>query len=187
MGEVVEKLKERFGAAVLAEEVSCGQQVVFISRESLPEVVRFLHDEMDFKHLPDLCGVDYKGYKPKRPVSERFEVVYNLYSISRRELLRLRVPVPEEDPRVPSVTSIFRVANWFERECYDMFGIRFEGHPDLRRLLMPEDWEGHPLRKDYPLEPEKEWPEYERLREKARELSRYEWGGRRVRGGEHGA
>ena len=180
---VVEKLRERFGTAILGEEVSCDQISVYVDREVLPEIMRFLHDELDFKHLADLCGVDYLGWKGKRQKKERFEVVYNLYSISRKELLRIKVSVPEEDPRVPSVTSIWQVANWFERECYDMFGIRFEGHPDLRRLLMPENWPGHPLRKDHPLELEEEWPEYEKLREKARELSRYEWGDRRVRGG----
>ena len=181
--KVVERLRERFGGAILGEEVSCDQVSLYVEREALPEIMRFLHDELDFKHLADLCGVDYLGWKGKRKKPARFEVVYNLYSLSRKELLRIKVPVPEEDARVPSVTSIWRVANWFERECYDMFGIRFEGHPDLRRLLMPEDWAGHPLRKDHPLELEEEWPEYEKLREKARELSRYEWGDRRVRGG----
>jgi len=180
---VVEKLKERFGSVVYGEEVSGDQTSVYVERERVVEVMRYLHDELDFKHLADLCGVDYLGWKGKGKRPERFEVVYNLYSLSRRELLRVKVAVPENDPRVPSVTGIWRVANWFERECYDMFGIRFEGHPDLRRLLMPEDWSGHPLRKDYPLEPEEEWPGYEELRRKARELSRYEWGDRRVREG----
>ncbi len=180
---VVEILKEKFGAAILGEETTADQIGIYVSREVLPQVMRFLHDELDFKHLADLCGVDYLGWKGKRKKAERFEVVYNLYSLSRRELLRIKVPVPESDPRVPSVTSIWRVANWFERECYDLLGIRFEGHPDLRRLLMPENWSGHPLRKDYPLEPEEEWKDYAELREKARELSRYEWGDRRVRGG----
>ena len=179
--EAVTKLKERFPRAILKEETSCEQVVVYVDRHYLPEVMEFLHEELGFDHLADLCGVDYLGWKGKAKKPERFEVVYNLYSIGKRDFLRIKVPVPENDPWVPSVTNIWQVANWFERECYDMFGIRFEGHPDLRRLLMPEDWEGYPLRKDYPLQPEEEWPEYENLKAKARALSRYEWGDRKVR------
>ncbi len=181
--EAVAKLKERFGGAILGEEVSAGQTAIYVKREAVEEVLRYLHDELGFDHLADLCGVDYLGWKGKKKKPERFEVVYNLYSIKNRTFLRVKVPVPESDPWVPTVTGIWGVANWFERECYDMFGIKFKGHPDLRRLLMPEDWPGHPLRKDYPLELEEEWLEYEKLREKARELSRYEWGDRKVRGG----
>jgi len=180
---VLEQLKERFPQAIRGEDLSCGQTMVYVDRDYLLEVMTFLHDELEFDHLADLCGVDYLGWKGKKKKPERFEVVYNLYSIKKRELLRIKVSVPEKDPWVPSVTKIWQVANWFERECYDMFGIRFKGHPDLRRILMPEDWKGHPLRKDYPLEPEEEWGTYEKLREKSRVLSRYEWGDRKIREG----
>ncbi len=91
----------------------------------------------------DLCGVDYLRRRP------RFEVVVNLLSHERRRRMRIRVGVPGTDPRVPSISSVFPGANYYERETYDLFGIAFEGHPDLTRILMPDDWEGHPLRKDY--------------------------------------
>ncbi len=180
--KALELLKEKFPEAILGEESSAGQVSVYVKRERLLPVMRFLHAELQFDHLADLCGVDYLGWKGKNKKAERFEVVYNLYSIPQRAFLRVKVSVPEEDPWVPSVTSIWEVANWFEREVYDMLGVRFEGHPDLRRLLMPEDWEGHPLRKDYPLEIEEEWPAYQDLKQKACELSRFEWGERRLRG-----
>jgi len=86
------------------------------------------------------------------PMEPRFEVNYHLLSLDRRERLRLKLRVAGNDPTVPSVTSIWPTANWHERENFDLFGIHFEGHPDLRRILMPDDWEGHPLRKDYPVE-----------------------------------
>jgi NADH-quinone oxidoreductase subunit C len=86
------------------------------------------------------------------PVEPRFEVNYHLMSLARRERLRLKIRVGSEDPVVESVTSVWPTANWHEREVFDLFGVRFAGHPNLRRILMPEDWEGHPLRKDYPVE-----------------------------------
>ena len=177
-----EILKEKFSPAILEIEIFADQTTFYIKREYLLKVIQFLHKELQFDHLADLCAVDYLGWKGKKKKFERFEVVYNLYSLSKREFLRLKVPVPEDDPWVPTVTGIWKVANWFEREVFDMFGITFKGHPDLRRLLMPEDWKGHPLRKDYPLELEEEWPEYARLQEKAQELSQYEWKGRTSKG-----
>jgi len=105
--------------------------------------------------------VDYQGYKSeKKP--ERFEVAYHLYNLAEIKLIRVKVPIPENDAWQYSVTGLWKTANWFERECYDMLGIVFKGHPDLRRLLMPDDWEGHPLRKDYPLflTEENEWEGY---------------------------
>jgi len=103
-----------------------------------------------------------------RKFEERFEVVYHLYNLDTKALLRIKVRIPEEDCWHYSVTSLWKTADWFERECYDMYGIHFEGHPDLRRVLMPPDWEGYPLRKDYPLslDEEKEWKVYKDLIEK---------------------
>ena len=95
-------------------------------------------------------GVDYLGF-PGRSVKERFEVVYHLYSLKAGHRLRVKVPVPQEDPTVDSLVPLWKGANWLEREVWDMFGIRFHGHPDLRRVLLYEEFEGHPLRKDYPL------------------------------------
>jgi NADH-quinone oxidoreductase subunit C len=108
------------------------------------ELCDYLRLQHGFNYLSDLCGVHY----PER--DRPFEVVYQLFSIDRSELLRLKVRVKDGEP-VPSVTEVWRAANWMEREAYDMFGIEFEGHPDLRRILLPEDWEGFPLRKEYPV------------------------------------
>jgi NADH-quinone oxidoreductase subunit C len=124
-------------------------------------------------HLLDLCGVDYNTKK-----TPRFEVVYNLYSIPLMHMIRVRALVPEDDCKIKTVTSVWKGANWHERETFDMYGIVFEGHPDLRRILMPDDWEGYPLRKDYPLKgPKKEWQGYQEVKEKARELSKYDFYG----------
>jgi NADH-quinone oxidoreductase subunit C len=102
--------------------------------------------DLAFNFLSDITGVD------RFPVEPRFELNYHLVSLLQRTVLRIRVRVHGADPVVPTVTTIWPGANWHEREIFDLFGVRFEGHPDLRRILMPEDWEGHPLRKDYPVE-----------------------------------
>lgn len=170
MKELIEELKEKFRTQILRIEEG-EPLVITIKREGFLEVVKYLK-EYGFNHLIDLCGVDYLNYKPMKK-DERFEVVYHLYSIERKEMIRLKVPIPENDCWHYSLTTLWKTANWFERECYDMFGIKFKGHPDLRRLLMPEDWEGYPLRKDYPLEleEEKEWKVYKELKERARSSS----------------
>jgi NADH-quinone oxidoreductase subunit C len=153
--EVVEKIEEKDVPTIICK------------REGFLDFIKYLKEEKKFDYLIDLCGVDYLNYKPGG-VPERFEVVYHLYSISTRILLRLKVRVPENDCWHYSVTPLWKTANWFERECYDMFGIKFKGHPDLRRVLMPYDWKGHPLRKDYPLflDEEHEWKVYKELKER---------------------
>jgi NADH-quinone oxidoreductase subunit C len=120
---------------------------VVISRESIVKCATLLRDDerFAFDSLRDLCGADYA-----RPV-DRFEVVYNLYSIRHNARVRLKVRVGETDPRVPTVTGVWPAANWHERETFDMFGIVFDGHPDMRRIYMPPEFEHHPLRKDFPL------------------------------------
>ncbi len=120
---------------------------IMVPREQLLEVARFLRDtpELRYIFLENLCGVDYLGREP------RFEVVYHLLSFEYQHRVCLKVGVPENDPTVPSLTAMWPTANWQEREAYDMFGIVFSGHPSLQRILMPEDWEGHPQRKDVPL------------------------------------
>jgi NADH-quinone oxidoreductase subunit C len=133
---------------------SRGQRVLHPSRESYLEVARVLRGE-GYDFLADLCAVDYLTHQAPRHLPqgvrpERFEVVANLLSTSARQRVRLRVQVPEADPTVPSLFWIYPGAEAMEREAYDMIGVRFESHPDLTRILMPEDWEGHPLRKDYP-------------------------------------
>ncbi len=115
-----------------------------VPASDLLEVVKYLRDEADFKLFEDLTAVDWL---PKEP---RFQVVYHFLSLLNRQPIRLKVEVPGIQPRLPSITGLFMGANWYEREVFDLFGITFEGHPDLRRIEMPVDWEGHPLRKDYP-------------------------------------
>ena len=132
---------------------SRGQQVVFPPRDRYLELVGALRDE-GFDLCADLCAVDYLAH-PRRPLPEgvepeRFEVVVNLVSLSRPRRIRVRVQVPVDDPVVPSLFDLYPGTEAMEREAWDMMGIAFDGHPDLTRILMPEDWEGHPLRKDYP-------------------------------------
>jgi NADH-quinone oxidoreductase subunit C len=134
---------------------SRGQRVLHPTREQLLDVVRALCDD-GFTMLLDVAGVDYLTHGASRALPagiepQRFEVVVVLISHQRRERIRLRVQVPEDDPTCPSLFAVHPGAEASEREAFDMFGIRFEGHPDLTRILMPEDWVGHPLRKDHPV------------------------------------
>jgi NADH-quinone oxidoreductase subunit C len=163
---------------------------VILKRDRIVEIARYLKEnrEFDFDYLRDLCGVDHltqgsqysltQSSQPAGGKTARFEVVYQLYSIRLKHALRLNVQVPEEDASIESVTGVWRGADWHERECYDMFGIVFNGHPDLRRVLLPEDWEGFPLRKDYPTAgPEEEWRGYQEVLSKAEEYKKYIWKG----------
>jgi len=132
------------------------QEVRHPSRDELVGLVRTLRDDEQFSLCIDVIGVDYAAYDaprllPAEVEPERFEVVYLLLSPIRRQRLRLRVQVPEDDPVVGSLYDVHPGTEAMEREVYDMFGIRFDGHPDLTRILMPEDWIGYPLRKDYPI------------------------------------
>ena len=131
---------------------SVGQKVLHPTREKYVDLVAALKED-GFDLCVDLCGVDYLS-SPARPLpdgvgAERFEVVVNLVSTRLRERVRVRVQVPEADPAVPTLFAVHPGTEAFERETFDLMGIRFDGHPDLTRILMPEDWEGHPLRKDY--------------------------------------
>lgn len=132
---------------------SCGMQVLHPERGQLTELVRTLRDEAGYLMCLDVCGVDYLVYDADRQLPdgvtpERFEVVVLLISHAARQRLRLRVQVPADDPSCPSLFDVHPGTEAMEREVYDMFGIAFEGHPDLTRILMPEDWVGHPLRKE---------------------------------------
>ena len=165
MEELFNELKEEF-TDVIVEIQEKDFPTIICKRSGFLEFVKYL-DEKGFKYLIDLCGVDYLNY-PKKSFEERFEVVYHLYNLDTKVLLRLKVRIPEEDCWHHSVTPLWRTADFFERECYDMFGIKFKGHPNLKRVLMPDDWEGHPLRKDYPLylEEEQEWETYKKIAQK---------------------
>jgi NADH-quinone oxidoreductase subunit C len=143
---VVENLKGKFSASVLEVAEFRGETTVVVKKEDIVAICAYLKKEEGFNFLSDLCGVDYLGKSP------RFMVVYHLYNIKTHERLRLKVPVEEKSPQVDTVSGVWATANWHERECWDLMGISFNNHPDLRRILMPEDWQGHPLRKDYPVQ-----------------------------------
>lgn len=144
---VLEKLRTRFGDALLEAAEFRGELTVVVPKEKIVEVCRFLKEdpELRFNLLADLCGIDM--YTPIK----RFGVIYNLMSIPNKHRVRLKTFTEEDDPKVPTVAGVWKTANWHERETYDMFGIVFEGHPDLRRMYMPEEFEYYPLRKDFPL------------------------------------
>ncbi len=142
--QVLEKLQARFPDAIAGSHAALGNETALIKRESLLEVMRFLKEDCGFEMLMDLCGVDHL------PETPRFEVVYHLKSFSRGYRVRIKVRLPEDDPTVDSMVPLWKGANWYERECWEFYGIKFSGHPDLRTLLLYPEFQGHPLRKDYP-------------------------------------
>ena len=148
----VRKLRERFPEAILSAKSFRNEITVVVTPSEIVRVCRHLKEDPDLRYdfLSDLTAVDRLREHP------RFEVVYHLYSLQFKRRVRLRVQV-EEGEAVPSVTPVWGTADWHEREVYDMFGVGVEGHPDLRRILMPEAWEGHPLRKDYPVQASPKW------------------------------
>jgi NADH-quinone oxidoreductase subunit C len=146
---VLETLKERFGDAVLETHSQLGDETAVVRPERWKEIARFLRDDpaMAFDMAVDLCAVDYPDRLP------RFEVVLHLYSLSKRHRLRLKARVGDADgegAEIDTLADVWVGLNWFERETYDLMGITFKGHPDLRRILLYPEFEGHPLRKDYP-------------------------------------
>jgi NADH-quinone oxidoreductase subunit C len=149
--QIAKMVEEKFSGQVLGTTTFAGQVAIMVNKDMIRDICLFLKDEPSLKmdHLADLTAVDYSTYPGDTGL--RFEVVYNLISTEYGHRIRLKVRVPEEDPRVDSVSSIWQTANWHERETFDLMGIKFDGHPDLRRILLSEDWEGHPLRKEYPL------------------------------------
>jgi NADH-quinone oxidoreductase subunit C/D len=151
---VVTELEGRFGAdAFTAQETRCGFPTLWTSRERLPAVLKFLKTEVDrpFATLYDLTAIDERFRKQRagQPDSD-FTVLYHLLSYGRNEDLCIKVPLADADSSLPTATGLWPAANWYEREVWDMFGVCFDGHPALRRILMPLTWEGHPLRKEHP-------------------------------------
>jgi NADH-quinone oxidoreductase subunit C len=140
--ELVKRFKARFGDKIREAWTDRKQAILVVDRASLAEIAVYCRDDESFDYLVDLTAVDW----PKR--EQRFDVVLNLYSFKKNERLRLKVFLGEAES-CPSVTGVWSTANWLEREAFDMFGIVFEGHPNLKRILMPDEWQGHPLRKDY--------------------------------------
>ena len=139
-------IHETLGTKILHSLRTQGDDVVVLDRSGLRESFRSLRDQLGFDFLSDITAVDY--WQKKTP---RFEVVYQILSLSKRNRLRLRVPVPADDSTVDSLTPLWQGANFLEREVWDLYGIRFNGHPDLRRILLYDEFQGHPLRKDYPV------------------------------------
>jgi len=142
--ELTQSLSAQFGDKIVEFCSYLGQNFLIARPEAVIPILEWLKTEAGFDYLVDITAVDY----PERP--ERFELIYILYSFSRNERIRIKTSVPDGH-RPASATVVHPTANWLEREVFDMFGIEFEGHPDLRRILMPEEWQGHPLRKDYPI------------------------------------
>jgi NADH-quinone oxidoreductase subunit C len=142
----VEALQSRFDAETRKFR---DQVTIYLKQDQIIEGCRLLRDEFSFGVMTDETAVDYWGRR-----EPRFDIVYQLHSREHNLRLFIRTGVSGENPSTPSMTAVFPNANWYEREIWDLFGIHFEGHPDLRRLLLPKDWEGHPLRKDQPIKVE---------------------------------
>ena len=140
--ELIRRLRARFSEAIGEATLDRKQAIVVVQPGRFLDACDYLRTEEKFDFLTDLTAVDWYGRE------KRFDLILNLYSFSHNQRLRLKVPLGE-DTHCPSVTGLWGTANWLERECFDMFGIVFDGHPDLRRILLPDGWKGHPLRKDY--------------------------------------
>ena len=132
-------------AALVAAKFDRSELTLEIAAEKIVAVCGFLKQDQQFVRLSTVTGLD------RYPAEPRFEVVYHLHSVERKLRVRLKARLPGDNPEIDSVTSVWRGANWFERETFDLFGVRFRNHPDLTRIMLPDDWEGHPLRKDYPV------------------------------------
>jgi NADH-quinone oxidoreductase subunit C len=141
---IVDAVKAAIGDSFLSGKEAVGETSIDVRRESVAEVLTTLRDELEYQQLMEIAGVDY----PSRP--ERFDVVYHLLSVTKNHRIRVRVTTDEEKP-VPTVTGVFPVAGWLEREVFDLYGVLFDGNPDLRRILTDYGFRGHPFRKDFPL------------------------------------
>jgi NADH-quinone oxidoreductase subunit C len=141
------KLRTRFPNSIIETHSHRGDETLVVRKEDIQEICQFLRDDTEllYNFMMDLTAVDYLGREP------RFEVVYHLYSLAFNRRIRIKTRVSESDCSVDSIVSLWPSANWFEREVYDLYGITFIGHPELRRILLYEDFQGHPLRKDYPI------------------------------------
>jgi len=143
----IETLKGKFGDQLLGVGTHAGQAWVDVTRDRIVDILKSLRDDYGYDMLTDITAVDYLN----QGMPERFAVVYNLYSVKENIRTRVKAWVPESDPTLDRASALWRAAPWAEREVWDLMGIKFKGHPDLKRIQLPENYEGHPLRKDYPL------------------------------------
>lgn len=145
---VIDKIKSAFSDSVLESHTFRGDQTVTVKKECIVELLKFLRDDpgLAFNFLMDITAVDYMERKPVR-----FELVYHFYSLQYNLRVRIKAPVDEEDCSADTAVHLFKTANWYEREIWDLYGIKFKGHPNLKRILLYEGFRGHPLRKDYPI------------------------------------
>jgi NADH-quinone oxidoreductase subunit C len=155
LSQVHEALVNRFGGSILESAFEKKELSVRIRKEELLPVLAFLKSERGFNALNDIIALD--NYGPAGKSEKRFSLLYQLYKFPGVDRIRIAINV-DEDETVDSIVSIYKSADWVEREVYDMFGIRFSGHPDLRRIYLEDDFDGHPLRKDFPLEGKEAWP-----------------------------
>jgi NADH-quinone oxidoreductase subunit C len=144
----IERINSKYKGVILDSHDFRGDQTITVQKNILIDLFKFLRDDpdLDFKFLMDLTAVDYLNRK-----DSRFEVVYHFYSLKHNHRLRVKAPVNEDDCTIDSVSSLWKTANWYEREVWDLYGIKLNGHPDMRRILLYEEFKGHPLRKDYPI------------------------------------
>jgi NADH-quinone oxidoreductase subunit C len=147
--EIIKKVRNDQGDVIELSEVNLGDPVLFLGKEAIHGILEYLKKDpdLDFDYLSHITGADYLN-EDREP---RFEVVYELHSLEKNHSIRIRVAIDERDPTVPTISDLWKGALYPERELFDMFGFNIEGHPNLSRLIMPEEWEGNPLRKDYPL------------------------------------
>ena len=146
--DFIDMVKLHYKDAIIDSHSFRGDQTITLQKHVLVDLFKFLRDDpaLDFNFLMDLTAVDYLNRK-----DNRFEVVYHFYSLKHNDRLRVKVPVSEDDCTIDSVSSLWKTANWYEREVWDLYGIKFNDHPDMRRILLYEEFKGHPLRKDYPI------------------------------------
>ena len=170
---IADRLQAEFPGEILQSYSNQGQAAVIVRPDRIVDMLRWLRDSEDLQmnHLRSLCGVD--NVRRKDPGLSRFEVVYNLYSIPLRHEIRIRAEVGDKDPAIDSIVPLWSGADWLERETFDLMGIHFNGHPNLQRVLLPEDWKGHPLRKDYPLKGKEEWAGMTELLDKIKQLDTF--------------
>jgi NADH-quinone oxidoreductase subunit C len=145
---VAAAMEARNGAWIATGNRDLGELTLEVDAAHIVAICRFLKDDLKFNRLSSVTAVD------RYPQEPRFEIVYHLHSLARSERVRLKAPISSGEetlPEIDSVCSVWRGADWYEREVFDLFGVRFSNHPDLRRIMMPDDWEGYPLRKDYPV------------------------------------